>query len=63
MTGIDNRRPQHEILWRIADDGELGEHEQVGMFSGRAVPSLPNFGEVARNIADRWIQLRKRNRE
>jgi hypothetical protein len=63
MTRVDNRRPQHEILWRIADDGELGEHEQVGLLGRRTVSRVANVREVAGNIADRWIQLRKRNGE
>ncbi len=55
------RRLQHQIFRRIADDEELGKQDQIGALLGGLCARGARPGEIAGNIAHQRIELRQRN--
>jgi len=60
---FEQRGPQHEILGRVADEHELGEHDEVGALGGRLIACPPDEVRVPSDVADRRIQLRAGDRQ
>jgi hypothetical protein len=58
---VDERRPEHEVLWRIPRDRELGEDDHVGVRLGGARGPRSEELDVAVEVADRRIHLRERD--
>ena len=51
------RRPQQQILGRIARDGELGEENELGAVRARLVESSENAPAVSLQLADDRVDL------
>src|SRR5207247_1224678 len=60
-AGGEEMRLEEQILGRIAVDGELGEHDELGAPVARLVERLDDFRGVAVYVPDRRVELRKRN--
>ena len=54
---VDERRPEDEVLGRVAGDRELGEHDDVGVRLRRSGRPGRQEVDVAGQIADRRIDL------
>ena len=58
--GADERRPEQEILGRVAGDGELREEDEVGAGGARLVRGAGRCGRVAVEVADDGVDLGER---
>ena len=58
---VDERRPEHEVFRRIADEDQLGQDDEIGAEFGGPIARAPHASEVAGHVAHRGIQLRERD--
>ena len=56
-------RLQHQVFRRIAGNEQFGQHHQIGAVGPRLRAGGARLGGVARDVADRRVQLGQRNRE
>ena len=58
--GLDEARPQEQVLGRIARHGELGEDDEVGSRGAGLADRVDDQRPVAGEIADDGVELRER---
>ena len=61
--GLDESGPKHEILGRVTNEHELGEHDEIRTERGGLVTRAANDIQVAVDVSDDWIDLGDRDRE
>ena len=59
--GVLQGRLQHQVLGRIADHDELGEHHEIGAGRGGPGAEAADPLEVARDVADGRVGLGDRD--
>ena len=62
-AGFQKRRLQDEVLGWIARDEEFGKHHEIGAEGGRLGAGGADARDIARDVADRAIDLREANDE
>ena len=63
VARVDDRGTQDEILGRISDERELGQHDEVGAVGRGTIARAPDAREVAVDVAYRGIELCERDGE
>ena len=58
--GLDEARAEEQILGRIACDGELGEHDEIGPGAACLTDRVDDERSVAGQITDDGVELRER---
>ena len=61
--GLDESRTKHEILGRITNQHELGEHHEICTERSSLVTRATNDTQVAVDVSNEWIDLGDRDRE
>jgi hypothetical protein len=55
--GFDESRAKHQIFWRIPNEHQLREDDQIGAETGGVVARPANQSQVAGDVADDRIDL------
>ncbi len=57
LARLQESRLQYQILRRIAGKEKLGVEYEIGALARSIRPRLAGLGEIAGDIADRWVEL------